>query len=312
MDTADSPHQDTSEPVWVTLVSGSIAATTATFAKQPIARVKFLKQVSEYATKMEQISLYQLYGDIVKNEGFFKGLFRGSFSACFRNIPHSMMTYTFYPKYRRLLNKKLITSSNKTYMTNINNAFSGSLASMSAHILSHPMDTIRVRIAVQYEFIEYPSIYSTFCSIYTMEGINGFYRGLFTTLIGAIFRAGVGFGIYETLKNEEMKYPILGRLSIGFMAGTSSTFLAYPFDSVRRRQQVFGTNRNVTNMTQQNIGGSVQKYRNVNEVIKYILKKEGFGGFYKGIWLALIKSPLAAAISLTTNDYIKEALGWRS
>merc|ERR1719356_677645 len=58
---------------------------------------------------MEQISLLQLYRDIIKNEGFFRGLFRGSFSACFRNIPHSMMTYTFYPRCRRLLNERLIT-----------------------------------------------------------------------------------------------------------------------------------------------------------------------------------------------------------
>jgi len=88
--------------------------------------------------------------------------------------------------------------------------------------------------------------------------------------------------------------------------------LAYPFDTVRRRQQVFGTNRNVTHATHANIGGNVQKHRNVKQVVAYILKKEGFAGFYKGIWLALIKSPFAAAISLTTNDYIKEQLGWKT
>merc|ERR1712039_668424 len=102
-----------------------------------------------------------------------------------------MMTYTFYPKYRRLLNKKMSSP------TAANNAFAGSLASMSAHIASHPLDTVRVRIAVQYDFIEYPSIRRTFSAIYKIEGCGGFYRGLFTTLIGAIFRAGVGFGIYE-------------------------------------------------------------------------------------------------------------------
>ena len=307
----ESQHSpESSEKVYITLISGSIAATAATLAKQPIARVKFLKQVSESATKVEQISLWRLYGDIIKNEGIFIGLFRGSFSACFRNIPHSMITYTLYPKYNKLLNKYGL------FEYKLEKALSGSLASMNAHLLTHPLDTVRVRIAVQYGHIEYPSIYKTFKTIYDYEGINGFYRGLSTTLIGAIFRAGVGFGIYENIKSDEMRqwksnhYPLIGRLSIGFVAGTTATFIAYPFDTIRRRQQVFGKNRNV--LDHSIIGGNIQKHIKAFDAVKFIAKQEGIRGFYKGIILAMIKSPLAASISLTTNDYIKSYFGWKS
>eukprot|EP01084_Bolivina_argentea_P107524 192255_1 len=299
------------EKVWITLVSGSIAATTATFAKQPIARVKFLKQVSESNTKVEQLSLLKLYRTIIRNEGLFIGLYRGSTAACFRNIPHSMITYTLYPMYQRLLNDKMNTP-------NLNRALAGSFASINAHIITHPLDTVRVRIAVQYESIQYPNIYQTFQSIYSNEGINGFYIGLSTTIVGALFRAGVGFGLYENLKSDEMREwtstnSLLGRLSIGFISGTTATFVAYPFDTIRRRQQVFGIKRNVTkgNIIG-TIGGHIQKHMRAADATKYILKKEGIKGFYKGILLAMIKSPLAASISLTTNDYVKGTLGWKS
>eukprot|EP01084_Bolivina_argentea_P214072 363479_1 len=291
---------------FTTIVSGSIAAITATYAKQPISRVKFLKQVSDSATKVDSISLYRLYADMIKSEGLFLGLFRGSSSACFRNIPHAMMTFTFYPKYRRVLNDIFGTN----YM---NNAISGSLASMSAHIISHPLDTIRVRIAVQYEMIEYPTIQSTFCSIYFKEGANGFYHGLPITLLGSIFRAGIGFGLYESFKSKEMRewnkkhYPIIGRLSIAYVSGIVATIISYPFDTIRRKQQVFGRCRDVHLI--QNIGGNLQKYNTI-DAVKFIVRNQGIRGLYKGILLAMIKTPLAASISLTTNDYVKQKMGW--
>eukprot|EP01083_Nonionella_stella_P154426 497545_1 len=300
------------EQVWITLLSGSIAATVATISKQPIARVKFLRQVSEASTKIEQISLWRLYGDLIREEGLLIGSFRGSTAACFRNIPHSMITYSLYPKFQRLLDKHIHT-------THLNKAFAGSLASMNAHLITHPLDTVRVRIAVQYQTIEYRSIQDTFRLIYGTEGTHGFYRGLSVTLFGAIFRAGVGFGVYESLKSDGMRqwdsshHPLIGRLSIGFIAGTMATTIAYPFDTIRRRQQVFGRTRNVvsTNLMQ-TIGGNIQNHFRAANMVQYIVRYEGIRGLYKGLLLAMIKSPLAASISLTTNDYVKGSLGWKS
>lgn len=298
------------EPKWLTILSGSVAASTATFAKQPIARVKFLRQVSESATAVDREGIMTLYSTLIREEGFFKGLYRGSTSACLRNIPHSIIVYTLFPMYNRTLNR--LFDSRK-----MNNALSGSLASLNGHIITHPLDTVRVRIAVQYHHIEYPSILETAKTIHSHEGINGFYRGLSTTIFGAIFRAGVGFGIYEGLKTEEMKqwksttFPLLARLSIGFAAGIASTLVSYPIDTVRRRQQVFGKHRNV-HATTSTIGGHIQDHIRGFEAVRWIMKTEGVRGFYKGIVLALIKSPLAASISLTTNDWVKGWFGYKT
>eukprot|EP00483_Globobulimina_turgida_P005078 UN05088 len=89
-----------------------------------------------------------------------------------------------------------------------------------------------------------------------------------------------------------------------------ATFVSYPFDTVRRKQQVFGKCRNVQMI--QNIGGNMQKHVGAADAVKFIVKNQGIKGFYKGIVLAMIKSPLAASISLTTNDYVKGTLGWKS
>jgi len=316
---APAPVAREAEPVWLTLLSGSIAATTATFAKQPIARVKFLRQVSESATTVDQTRLLNIYSNLIKDEGFFRALYRGSTSACLRNIPHSIIVYTLFPIYTRTLNCMLTTESNAKVMRKLNNSFAGALASLNAHIITHPLDTVRVRIAVQYQHIEYPSIMQTAKTIRAQEGINGFYRGLHTTIFGAIFRAGIGFGIYEGLKTEEMKqwnstaFPLISRLSIGFVGGVASTFISYPIDTVRRRQMVFGKHRDVHSArTTSTIGGKIQDHVGSVDAFRWILRTEGIRGLYKGIVLALIKSPLAASISLTTNDVVKGYLGWKS
>lgn len=321
MTTNDSNHDKTQiESSWITIISGSIAGSLATIVKQPLSRIKWLKQVSEYHTIVQEASIPKIAKHIVKSEGAIRGLWRGTFSAIARNVPHSILIFSLYPIFRQTLSKSSLSYSYSIRTTNVMlNALSGSLASLFTSLITHPLDTIRVRIAVQYGIIEYKSYVNTYRSIIANEGFHSLYYGLGVTLVGTVIRGGVGFGIYESIKSNEMKewnanqnFPIVGRLLFGFMAGGISTVVSYPLDTIRRRQQVYGTLRIIDNAKLQTIGGQFQSHLHWKSAIRFIFVNEGWKGFFKGMTLGLIKTPIASAVSLTVNDIVKRYMGWNS
>ena len=72
----------------VTSLSGSISGFAATFAKQPIQRIKWIRQVDAGAT----ISYHEMLRRTVQADGVL-GLFRGSVAGIMRNVPHSALVY---------------------------------------------------------------------------------------------------------------------------------------------------------------------------------------------------------------------------
>ena len=82
----------------VTLVSGFIAGVTATLSKQPLQRLKWMRQVARSESELgSKTTYFRIVSNIIKNEGAF-GLFRGVYATFARNVPHSALAYTFFPR----------------------------------------------------------------------------------------------------------------------------------------------------------------------------------------------------------------------
>ena len=80
------------------------------------------------------------------------------------------------------------------------------------------------------------------------EGVLALYRGWLPSVIGVIPYVGLNFAVYETLKDVAIKrygcqterdLSHTYRLCAGGIAGTIGQTIAYPFDVVRRRLQVW-------------------------------------------------------------------------
>jgi len=308
----------------VTLVSGSVAATCATISKQPLLRIKWIRQVNEL--KGQQVGYVTQLRCIAVREGFF-GLWRGTGVSIFRNIPHASLVYTLYPQFE---------SKTGEYFDHrgVVRVISGTLAASSVTLLTHPLDTIRVRISTQAAGqILYPGMLSTARSIYGTEGVLAFYRGLWPTILGAGPRGGIAFGVFETLKavslTPELPYAellqpsdqtvqfsysisekgIFQKLVFGGIAGCVANISVYPLDTVRRRLQTFGRNRKLGEM-EASLGAMmrIQKTRGVWRTFQDIVSVEGYRGLYKGAGLSMIKSPIASGISFCVNDIVKSTL----
>lgn len=330
----------------ITSISGSISGFAATFAKQPIQRIKWIRQVNSGAV----VPYNELFWKTIQADGV-TGLFRGSVAGIMRNVPHSALVYTIYPVFEPLVLQQQAlgrlpggdfglrrsrgggggsggggdasnSSSSPGDAKSRDARGSGGGSSRSeggkaafstrfwagyatlffATLITHPLDTLRVRISVMHGEASTPTMIK---QILETGGWRALYQGFSATLVGAGPRGALGFGVFETLKDVSSQSAVLSSLApttqkllFGYVAGLCAETAIYPLDTVRRRQQAFGA-------------GSPLGKHNVVSALMFVFRSEGFMGLFKGLSLNLFKNPIATAVSFSVNDLVKDILSSR-
>ena len=150
------------------------------------------------------------------------GLFRGSVAGIMRNVPHSALVYTIYPQMEAVVlswqhGPQPATASSSAPQKQQQQqqqaaggagggkvAFStrfvaGYVTTFSATLVTHPLDTLRVRLSVTHG--EAASTPAMIRAVMETGGVRALYQGFGATLIGAGPRGALGFGVFETLKD---------------------------------------------------------------------------------------------------------------
>jgi hypothetical protein len=151
----------------------------------------------------------------------------------------------------------------------------GAGAGMTACAITYPLDLIRARLTLQSgPDARYRGIVDAFRQVYRQEGVQGFYLGLWPSVMGIAPYLGLELATYEGLKEVAKKLEgedgtvAKGTLLLfGAMAGTVGQVMAYPIDTVRRRMQVQG------------FGSANYRYgHSILGTMKQIIKEEGIRG----------------------------------
>eukprot|EP00308_Calcidiscus_leptoporus_P025550 CAMPEP_0119375800 /NCGR_PEP_ID=MMETSP1334-20130426/36621_1 /TAXON_ID=127549 /ORGANISM="Calcidiscus leptoporus, Strain RCC1130" /LENGTH=314 /DNA_ID=CAMNT_0007394191 /DNA_START=130 /DNA_END=1074 /DNA_ORIENTATION=+ len=289
----------------ITSISGAVSGFTATLSKQPIQRLKWIRQVDAgkplpYSTVLRQSV----------ERGGILSLFRGSGAAICRNVPHSAIVYSIYPIAERAVLRARygsdITGMGRAEVKKrshpVEKDFSvrfiaGYMTLFGATLVTHPLDTMRVRVSISHGHL---SVSDVLTKLLQSGQIRSLYHGFGATLVGAGPRGAIGFGIFETLKalnppEPLQRYPALAKFFYGYVAGFCAETVIYPLDTVRRRQQALG---DATPLSK----------RNVLQAILLVARYEGIVGMFKGLPLNLIKNPIGTAVSFAVNDLVKEKL----
>lgn len=123
-------------------------------------------------------------------------------------------------------------------METITHYIGGIFGGITWAILSHPFDTIRVRLQTNPEKYNY-SIKECIKQTHKENGIKTFYKGLASPIIGIGFEKSIVFGTYNfvkkqiKIKNEEIKNVISGSI-----AGLSASFIVTPIEAIKINQQI--------------------------------------------------------------------------
>jgi hypothetical protein len=168
-------------------------------------------------------------------------------------------------------------------------------ASMISVLFGYPFDSIKTRMQVQY----YPSTWSCMKTVYSAEGLAGFYRGVLPVLgTISIFRS-MAFSVYHAAKmhldssSSLVKYSLSGALAGGFVA-----VISQPIDFIKVQRQLEAGNSPKSSF----------------QWAKYIIHHHGITGLFKGFHLHLAREMFGTAVYFsvyeTFKGYFAESKPW--
>ncbi|KAM9790237.1 mitochondrial coenzyme A transporter SLC25A42 [Syngnathus typhle] len=271
------------------LFSGALAGAVAKTAVAPLDRTKIIFQVS--SSRFSAKEAYRLIYRTYLKDGFFS-LWRGNSATMVRVIPYAAIQFCTHEEYKSLLGDYY--GFQGKVLPPLPRLLAGSMAGITATMLTYPLDMVRARMAVTPKEM-YSNILHVFVRISREEGLKTLYRGFTPTILGVVPYAGLSFFTYETLKKlhaERSGRPqpySYERLAFGACAGLIGQSASYPLDVVRRRMQTAG----VTGHTYGTILGTMREIVSEEGVIR---------GLYKGLSMNWVKGPIAVGISFTTFD----------
>lgn len=325
-----APHRRSWDYVLRSGLAGGIAGCAAKTAIAPLDRVKILFQASnpdyqKYSGRW--LGVVDAMRRIVDQQGTM-GLFHGHSATILRIFPYAAVKYMAYD----LLHAVLMPTPQDE--TGVRLFMAGSMSGVLSVFLTYPLELIRVRLAFDTKSKPQPgSLRHIITKIYhegadVAEGapqrtllhqfpILKFYRGFSSTIMGMVPYAGTSFLVFERTKawlyglllnRDSRGSPLSDRppllelsrtvvdLTAGALAGAISQTASYPFEVIRRRQQV---------------GGLLHPSRmqQISETIRWIYATRGLGGFYIGLGIGYFKVVPMTAISFAVWSEMKRILG---
>ncbi|CAL9732429.1 mitochondrial thiamine pyrophosphate carrier 1 [Monosporozyma unispora] len=170
----------------------------------------------------------------------------------------------------------------------VHSLIAGSLSGLVARIMTAPLDTIKIRLQIT------PSsgLTQTTKDIILKEGIKSLWKGNVPGSMMYVIYGGTQFGSYSMYNEWLAPLDLSGQLHslvVGMMSGLTSSFISYPFDTLRTR---FVANR-----------GS--EFFPLKQACVDIWEHEGFKGFYGGCTTSLVSLTVATGIMFSTYESIK-------
>ncbi|KAJ7554517.1 hypothetical protein O6H91_06G144200 [Diphasiastrum complanatum] len=221
---------------------------------------------------------------IGKEEGIM-GYWKGNLPQVIRVIPYSAVQLFAYEFYKKLFRK------NGTELSVSGRLAAGACAGMTSTLVTYPLDTLRLRMAVD------PASKGLYQVLHTMlqeEGLGSLYRGLGPSLLGIAPYIAVNFCVFDLVKKsipeEARKKPEASFLT-ALLSATLATTMCYPLDTVRRQMQMKSTT-----------------FKSVWEAIPGIVARDGLVGLYRGFVPNALKNLPSSSIRLTTFDAAKNIL----
>ncbi|TEY74760.1 hypothetical protein BOTCAL_0070g00270 [Botryotinia calthae] len=148
----------------------------------------------------------------------------------------------------------------------------GIIACGPTHTAVTPLDLVKCRRQVDSKL--YTSNLNAWSKIYRAEGFRGVFFGWSPTFVGYCFQGGGKYGFYEVFKYlyGEKLFPHANQTAIFLGASASAEFLAdmalCPFEAIKVRMQT-----------------TLPPFaNNLREGMSKVIKEEGYGGLYKGLY----------------------------
>lgn len=196
----------------------------------------------------------------------------------------------------------------------------GAIAGAFGEGMMHPVDTVKTRIqsqAILHGNQAQKSISQMVRSVWAVDGVRGFYKGIAPGVTGSLATAATYFGVIESTKRWiEETHPNLGGHWAHFIAGavgdTLGSFVYVPCEVIKQRMQVQGTMKTWSSVVlkeslSSNPGmPSYGYYNGMFHAGCSIWKEQGMKGLYAGYWSTLARDVPFAGLMVMFYEALKD------
>ncbi|PIM97580.1 Mitochondrial carrier protein MRS3/4 [Handroanthus impetiginosus] len=273
---------------WQFMIAGSIAGMVEHMAMFPVDTVKTQMQALG-SCPIKSVNVNQALQSILKSEGP-RGLYRGIAAMGLGAGPAQAVYFSVYE-----LCKKRFSGGNPN--NSAAHAVSGVCATVASDAVLTPMDTVKQRL--QLSSSPYSGVWDCVRRVMKDEGIGAFFASYRTTVLMNAPYTAVHFATYEAAKRGLMEASaesvsderLVVHATAGAAAGALAAAFTTPLDVVKTQLQcqgVCGCDRFVS--------GSIQ------DVLRTIVKKDGYSGLMRGWVPRMLFHAPAAAICWSTYE----------
>ncbi len=275
----------------IRMVLGGMSAVVAQACCHPIETVKVRLQNEVKAAapesgrppKLKYGSFSNGFRVILRDEGLFRGLYKGMAPATVREFSYSSVRFGLYVPIKHVM-AKLSGDTRKGPEPIWSKIVAGGLAGGLGSTISNPVDLIKARMQAD-SSPHAPSMMTHFRSVVQADGVRGLWKGTSMTVVRAVVLGSTKLTSYDEIKSRlshlglsPKGMPCILGAAVG--AGLLASLTTAPIDFARTR---FMTSSSIVER-QRALGLPVTAhvYSSGLDVMQKVVRSEGVMAFYRG------------------------------
>lgn len=279
---------------------------------------------------------------IVHDEGI-RGLWKGSVPGILLWAPYNSVQFASLEAMKDAC-QSMGYDKNSSRVSSV----AGTMAGITATVVTFPMDTLRTVLAAQGEPKIYKNVVDGVCGIINKNGLRGLYAGLGATLIEVAPFSAVEFGVYSACRKTSITLP-----SLYHVRKKSLNFLPCVADASHKQNVSLSQSHsdseldmeslwtfNLDSTTSGMIAGTLARVsihpfdvvkkrfqvagliRNsrygptmriasndsIVNIVNRIVEQEGYSGLFKGLTPAIMKAAISSALCFTVYEFVSDRM----
>ncbi|RDB22471.1 Calcium-binding mitochondrial carrier SAL1 [Hypsizygus marmoreus] len=315
----DEPYYEDEEPHnWLRgqtavkfLLAGGIAGATSRTCTAPFDRLKIFLITrppdlggTSLAPKPSLGGL-KIIGNAMSRiyaEGGVLAFWTGNGLSVAKIFPESAIKFFAYESSKRVFAEYWDKVEDPREISGVSRFLSGGIGGLCSQLSIYPIETLKTQ-TMSNTSNQKRSLIDAARHVWSLGGARAYYRGLTIGLVGVFPYSAIDMSTFEALKLAYLKSTgkeepgVMALLAFGSISGSVGATSVYPLNLLRTRLQASGST------------GHPQRYNGVFDVAVKTWERDGWRGFYRGLFPTLAKVVPAVSISYVVYEHTKRRLG---
>ncbi|PCH41083.1 mitochondrial carrier [Wolfiporia cocos MD-104 SS10] len=235
-------------------------------------------------------------------EGGVRAFWTGNGLSVAKILPESAIKFLAYESSKRVFAQYWDHVDDPRDISGVSRFLSGGLGGISSQLSIYPIETLKTQM-MSSTGEHKRTLLGAARKLWGLGRFRAFYRGLSIGLVGVFPYSAIDMSTFEALKLGYIRSTgndqpgVLALLSFGSVSGSIGATSVYPLNLVRTRLQASGSS------------GHPQRYTGILDVVQKTYARDGWRGFYRGLFPTLAKVVPAVSISYVVYESTKRRLG---